>query len=92
MSEHTSAYVCLLVSEFTSSTFELRANSAVCVCVFVWSRRVPLMSSVAKGKEEPRALKIPHETVSPVCVCVYVSQPLRVRHIAMAKDKQKTRK
>lgn len=31
------------------------------------------MSSVAKGKEEPRALKIPHETVSPVCVCVCFS-------------------
>lgn len=31
------------------------------------------MSSVAEGKEEPSALKIPHETVSPVCVCVCFS-------------------
>ena len=35
MFEHTSAYVCLLVSEFTLSTFELHANSAVCVSVCV---------------------------------------------------------
>lgn len=32
VSEHTFTYVCLLVSEFTSSTFELCVNNAVFVC------------------------------------------------------------